>query len=147
MLKAPTLLVFLLSAFGFAQAQDPLVVAKQLFTDMASHNAAHARTLFLPEAMLFSSKPDGTADALASGKWLDLLASGKGKWDERIWDPKVLRHGSIAVVWAPYNFHLNGKFSHCGIDSFSLLLTNGEWKIASISDTREKAGCSPPDRE
>lgn len=147
LLKVATLLVLLLPAVAVAQAPDPLVVVNQLFADMATHNAEHARTLFLSDAMLFSSKSDGTAEALPSEKWLGLVASGKGKWEERISDPKVLRHGSIAAVWGPYSFHLNGNFSHCGIDLFSLLLTKGEWKIASISDTRERSGCSSPPRE
>ncbi|MEO6760618.1 MAG: nuclear transport factor 2 family protein [Saprospiraceae bacterium] len=45
---------------------------------------------------------------------------------------------SLASVWAPYKFYLNGKFSHCGTDSFQLLKTAAGWKIQYILDTRRK---------
>ena len=62
---------------------------------------------------------------------------------ERMWNPKVNIRGSIANVWADYDFHLNGKFTHCGIDSFSLVKSGGTWKIAGIVYTVETAGCAP----
>ena len=35
-----------------------------------------------------------------------------------MWNPEVRVHGLIATVWTPYNFWIDGKFSHCGIDAF-----------------------------
>lgn len=60
---------------------------------------------------------------------------------ERIWDPKVLATDQIAMVWAPYDFYVEGKFSHCGIDLFSLIMENGDWKIANSSWTVQRTGC------
>lgn len=62
--------------------------------------------------------------------------------DEHIWDPTVLRRGPLAVVWAPYEFKLNGKTSHCGIDVFNLVQTGGEWKISGLSWTQEPTACA-----
>ena len=76
--------------------------------------------------------------------FLNAIGSGKVVWKERIWNASVLVHGAIAVVWAPYDFHNNGSFSHCGYDSFSLLKTADGWKITYISDTRETQGCENP---
>src|SRR5438270_367288 len=101
------------------------------------------RPLCIPEASLFSVRPDGTAVAIPYEKWLEYLSVSKDSWLERIWNPRVLEHESIAVVWAEYDFHLNGKFSHCGIDSFNLLKTAAGWKIAAIADTHEVSGCPP----
>jgi hypothetical protein len=57
---------------------------------------------------------------------------------ERIWNPDVRVHESIAAVWAPYDFWADGKFSHCGIDVFDLIKTSeGEWKIAGGVFTME----------
>lgn len=63
---------------------------------------------------------------------------------ERMFDPVVHVREHIAVVWTPYDFHVNGNFSHCGIDVFSLIRDRGEWRISSISYTIEQDGC--PDR-
>ena len=143
-LVALLLASWLLSAVCAAsEDQSPTATVQRLFAAMAGHDANAARALFVPEAMLFSVRPDGTAVAVPRDKWLERMGASKDAWLERIWDPKQLEHASIAVLWAEYDFHLNGKFSHCGIDSFSLLKTSSGWKIAAISDTRETAGCSP----
>ncbi len=51
--------------------------------------------------------------------------------------------GGIAVVWAEYDFHLNGKFNHCGVDQVNLLKTGAGWKIMGIAYTSETSGCAP----
>jgi len=61
---------------------------------------------------------------------------------ERIWNPEVRVHGSIATVWAPYDFWVDGKFSHCGVDAFDLIKTPDGWKIAGGVFTME-AKCEP----
>jgi hypothetical protein len=58
-----------------------------------------------------------------------------------MWDPKVLEHGSMATVWTPYDFYRGGRFSHCGINNFTLVRLDGKWKIRSIVFTVEKTGC------
>jgi hypothetical protein len=62
---------------------------------------------------------------------------------ERMWDARVLIHGRIAVLWTPYDFHRDGKFSHCGVDAFSLVKTDDGWKIAGFIYTVEPEGCRP----
>ena len=62
---------------------------------------------------------------------------------ERLWDPHVMIQGPLAVVWTPYDFHVDGEFSHCGIDAVSLVQTGDGWKISSIAYTRETEGCEP----
>jgi hypothetical protein len=132
-----------LSGRGASEAGGPLAVAQRLFADMSTHNAADAQTLFTPEAMLFSVRPDGTSAATPHQKFVERMGASKDTWLERIWNPKVLEHGEIAIVWAEYDFHRNGKFSHCGVDSFHMLKTSAGWKIDALSDTRETTGCAP----
>ncbi|MCG8415289.1 MAG: hypothetical protein MI746_13805 [Pseudomonadales bacterium] len=62
---------------------------------------------------------------------------------ERYWDPTVLIEGNIAVFWAPYDFHIEGEFSHCGIDSFQLVKREGQWYLSNLSWTRQRQGCEP----
>lgn len=51
---------------------------------------------------------------------------------ERIWDPVILVDGDLAMVWAPYDFHINGKFSHAGVDAMTFLRSDAGWKLAGI---------------
>ena len=62
-------------------------------------------------------------------------------WDERVQFERVLIGANLASVWAPYEFYLGSKFSHCGYDSFQLVKLVDGWKIAHIIDTRRKEKC------
>jgi hypothetical protein len=50
--------------------------------------------------------------------------------------------GRIATVWAPYDFWIDGKFSHCGVDAFDLIKTDKGWRIAGGAYTVELK-CEP----
>ncbi|MFM7155250.1 MAG: hypothetical protein ACKOZV_14115 [Bacteroidota bacterium] len=65
-------------------------------------------------------------------------APRKNKIEERITFGKVLVEESLASVWAPYTFYLNGDESHTGTNSFQLVRTSEGWKIQYIIDTRRK---------
>jgi hypothetical protein len=56
---------------------------------------------------------------------------------ERMWDPTVLIHDRLATVWTPYDFHRDGKFTHSGIDVFTLARTDTGWKILDLAFTVE----------
>lgn len=64
------------------------------------------------------------------------------KIEERILSYKIQIDGTMAQVWTPYEFYVNGKLSHMGTNSFTLLLENNPetsvWKIVHIIDTRRK---------
>ena len=62
-------------------------------------------------------------------------------WDERVQFERILIDANMASVWAPYEFYLGNKFSHCGYDSFQLVKLAEGWKIAHIIDTRRKEKC------
>jgi hypothetical protein len=84
---------------------------------------------------------DGKVSTSTAETFVTRVSAAKQAYLERMWEPKVLVRGGIAVLWAPYDFHLDGKFSHCGIDTASFVKVAGAWKIASLSYTRETANC------
>ena len=63
------------------------------------------------------------------------------KWDEQIYNVKISVDLPMAIVWAPYKFYLGEKFSHCGVNVFTLVETKAGWKIRGITDTRRKEPC------
>ncbi len=65
-------------------------------------------------------------------------------WDERIGVVDVRVDGSLATAWMPYTFYIGDKLSHCGHNSFQLVLTESGWKILYLIDTRYKTNCDDP---
>jgi hypothetical protein len=143
-MRAVSFFVLALSSALLLRAADQssaLAAAQRLFDAMKTHDAAAAGALFVAGATLAQVDAAGKASIISADEFVKHIGSSKSAWLERIWNPKVFEHGTVAVVWAEHDFHLDGKFSHCGIDSFSLLKTDAGWRIASISDTHEKSNC------
>ena len=76
----------------------------------------------------------------------NLLKNVANKKPENTYLEKLLSYtikvdGNLASVWTPYEFYLNGKFSHCGANSFQLFNNNGKWEIIYLVDMRRRANC------
>jgi len=57
---------------------------------------------------------------------------------EKLLDYTIQIDGPLAHVWTPYEFYVNGKLSHCGVNSFTLFKEKDTWQIVHIIDTRRK---------
>jgi hypothetical protein len=141
-----TILVLFTLAPLCAQAsdeKDALAAAQKVFDGMASHDAAMIRSAMLPDARLYSARDEAApAPSTSGGDFADRIAAIKESVVERFTErPRVLIHGRIGEVWGEYEFLRDGKFNHCGVDSFSLVKTGEGWKVASITDSRETVGC------
>jgi hypothetical protein len=60
------------------------------------------------------------------------------KFEEKILNYSIQVDGTMAHAWTPYEFYINGKFSHSGVNAFTLYKENGIWKIIYCIDTRRK---------
>lgn len=81
--------------------------------------------------------------------WVDPARADGRAVRERYWSPTVLVRGPIAVVWAPYEFWVDGKTSHCGVDVFDFVKAQGEWRVSNSMWTVEPDACEalrPRDR-
>ena len=74
--------------------------------------------------------------------FLAMLATGRERLLERFWQPTGQVDGSIASVWTPYDSHVDGRWSHCGIDVASLVRVGDAWRIAGITYTVQRRGCA-----
>jgi len=60
------------------------------------------------------------------------------KFEERILNYNIQVDGTMAHVWTPYEFYVNEKLSHSGVNAFTLFKENEKWKIIHLIDTRRK---------
>ena len=63
------------------------------------------------------------------------------RFEERLNSIAVYVNDELGNVLTPYTFFINGRLSHCGVNSFQLLKVDEEWKIINIVDTRKKGDC------
>ena len=57
---------------------------------------------------------------------------------EKLLDYKIQIDGPLAYVWTPYEFYVNGKLSHSGVNYFTLFKKKDAGQIIHIIDTRKK---------
>jgi hypothetical protein len=84
-----------------------------------------------------------TVGVRTRAQFLEGLAEEKTEFLERVWNPTVLVDGGVAVVWAPYDFHAEGQFSHCGIDVLTLVESGEGWRITGVTYNVVTESCEP----
>jgi hypothetical protein len=120
--------------------QDVMAVVTLMFEGFAKKDTTMIRGTLADDVKLVSAfnnregKPMVRAETM--DKFLAGIASAPGSLDERLFDPEVRIDGNLATVWVKYEFWYDGKYSHCGFDSFQLARGEAGWKIFSIADTR-----------
>src|SRR5579872_5513639 len=143
-MRALPLLLLVLPLFAADPEEKPVLDAIQkMFDGMSSHNPDLVKSVMTPDARAVGVGAARVGTSRSRDELAQAIAGGAAPILERIWDPKVQIRGRIANVWAEYDFWANGKFGHCGIDTFLLLKTDEGWKIFSLTWTSETEGCKP----
>lgn len=129
------------------QAEDSIkAVINSMFTAMRNGDAASFKTAFADKVVMQTISRSKEGKTIVRDENINEFAEVVGKMkkdsaDERISFETIKIDGPLAIVWTPYNFYLNGAFSHCGVNSFQLVRYDGVWKIQYLIDTRRRAGC------
>jgi hypothetical protein len=123
-----------------------LLAVQRFFDTMTAKDTAGARTVLDPEGDFVSVRWDDAGEPVvrraSNAAFLERLATLTETYLERMWESEVRVHGPIATVWTPYDFHVDGKFSHCGVDAFQLLRTPTGWTVTGGTYTVERTGCT-----
>jgi hypothetical protein len=136
------LLALLPLAAQTSDEKDVLAAVQKTFDGMAANDAAKILASMTADARLYGVRTTGEPYAMPAEQWANRIAAIKSKLIERFTKaPQVTIHGAIANVWGEYEFLRDGKFTHCGVDSFNLLKTAEGWKVATVLDTEEATGC------
>jgi Putative lumazine-binding len=121
-----------------ANEKEVLAPITAMFEGMAKRDAAAIKKPLLPGGAMVLMR-DGKPTQMTFDAFADLVGKpGKAQIEERIHDPLVRIDNDLAVVWAPFEFLVDGKVDHCGTDLFNLVRADGKWLIASVADTGRK---------
>lgn len=144
-MKIVSFFFVLISAFAFSQSSEELQIKasiNSLFDGMKTSDSTKVSNAFSKTAVLQTIAKNGEVkNENIKDFAVSISKAAKGSLDERITFSNILIDGNLASVWTPYEFYYQGKFSHCGVNSFQLVKTNNEWKIQYIIDTRRKDNC------
>ena len=126
--------------------KDEVLAAVQAFFDGLAEGPEALNATLLDEGSVTRLRERGGAvewNILTFAEMSASQADNDARMLERMWDATVLVHGPLAQVWTPYDFYVNGDFSHCGVDSFTLIKTTQGWRVSSVAYTVEPSDCEP----
>lgn len=151
-------LVVFLSACGasvprqqHAQGHQPaeeaavLEVLDRYVTAISETDLKAQAAMQTPDGMTYQWRPaegSGHINSRPNSYWTDPSMDDGHTYRERYWSPTVMIRGGIAVVWAPYEFWVDGETSHCGVDVFDFVRIDGEWRVSNSMWTIEPEACT-----
>jgi hypothetical protein len=130
-----------------AEAQAVVAAVERVFSSMRTRDTAALRGLLDARLVIVAhgTAADGSTrvSQRTVSEFLGAVAASPAELRERMWTPEVRVDGSLATVWAPYDFHVGERFSHCGHDAVHLARRDGRWIITALAYTVEHTGCGP----
>jgi len=140
-------LILIVVCFVFAgmNAQDTEVrkAIDIFFEGFHERDTVKMQSVFAKEIVLHSiaeGKYGGTLSVESAVGLTQSIASipKNVTFQEKLLAYKILVDGSLAHVWTPYEFYINGKLSHSGVNSFVLFKAKDSWRITYCIDTRQQ---------
>jgi hypothetical protein len=118
----------------------------KLFKAMQIGDSALAKSCFDPSARLQSAIVNPkTKKTILENEPIDsfLVQISSIKKNKIVIEERVIKYDMkidypLATVWADYEFYVNEKLSHIGVDAFQLFKSESGWKIIQICDTKRR---------
>lgn len=128
-----------LPAFSQDQKKDVLNVIDTFFATLESQDSVTFWNLHTKDARFYIVGERNDTVRTAMRDVASITFNKKEIIKEKMRDTGVVVqvHKRIAMVWAPYDLWVNEKFSHSGVDVFTLLKTDKGWRIVSVGYTIE----------
>ena len=126
---------------GADETPTVLAVVDRFMTAVSTNDTSALSALRLEGGFNIVERPGEGGAMLVTRRTFAPSTAKPGNYRERYWDPVVHVRGGIAVVWTPYEFWIDGKTSHCGIDVFDMVKEQGVWRIANMMWTVEPSAC------
>jgi len=136
--------IFSLNAISSEQTIEEkalLTPIMSLFDAMRDHDKNKILAQFTEEAMLQRVTKNNEIKQTKINDFASSVGESKNKLDEQLFNISYNVEGNLASVWTPFVFYLNGKISHCGINSFQLIKQGEQWKIHYLIDNAFQGNC------
>lgn len=143
--------IFILFISNNIKAQNDTIAINQaitqLFDGMRTSDSNLVKSVFYKDATLQTIIRTKTGETKLHEEQISEFVKAVGTPHDGVWNEKITKtniqiDGALAHAWTNYEFFVDDKFIHCGVNSFQLMKTNNGWKIISIVDTRRTTNCN-----
>lgn len=137
------LLAFFIGITCQAQKEEVQKTVETFLEGFQAKDTIKMKTVCSDKLLLQSIKEYETGGVLADKSKKEFYKSigvlpKKMHISQKILSYSIQIDGSMAHVWAPYEFYMNGRLNYKGVNAFTLHKENGLWKIIYLVDTKRK---------
>ena len=128
---------------AFAQVEGEaarvLAVADSALAAISRGDVVRFTDLMVEEAVLFpTTTRNGAFRYVTRTRAQQRESKFDGVITERGFRPEVRVAGPVAMVWYPYDLYIDSKWSHCGVDIFTLIKKADGWRITTMTWSAEQ---------
>jgi hypothetical protein len=134
-------------------AKTAIAVADSVLVALSTGDNATLKRLTLDSAIVGGAGLRNGVERLSVGSWARYTSrTGPSDFTERGFGATARVQDRVAQVWVPYDLYIGKTWSHCGVDAFTLIKSDGRWRVASLIYTIEqppacqKHPAGPPSR-
>lgn len=122
-----------------ADSMTAIAVADSVLRALSSGDQAALRRLTLDSAIVGGAGVRNGVERMSVGSWARYTSrSGPSEFTERGFGATARVQDRVAQVWVPYDLYVGKAWSHCGVDAFTLIRSEGRWRVASLIYTIEQ---------
>ncbi|NQZ89158.1 MAG: hypothetical protein HRT54_16410 [Colwellia sp.] len=143
-----TLFTTLLCLTSQSHANNPdhpstsvIMPINNMFDAMRQHDGEMFIAQFTEKAILERANKENNVEVSDLNKFSIFIKETSKHLDEKIFNIKINQSGNLASAWVPFAFYLDGKLSHCGVNSFQLIKQQAVWKIHYLMDNTFTGDC------
>jgi hypothetical protein len=122
-----------------AESKAAIAVADSVLAALTSGDNTTLGRLTLDSSVVGGVGTRDGVERLSLRTWgLYVNRTGPSTFTERGFDATARVQDHVAQVWVPYDLYVGDKWSHCGVDAFTLMKVEGHWRVAALIYTIEQ---------
>ena len=122
-----------------AEGEAAIAVADSVLAALSRGDRVTLARLVLDSSVVAGAGMRDGMERLSLRTWgLYINRTGPATFTERGFDATARVQDRVAQVWLPYDLYVGDKWSHCGVDAFTLMKREGHWRVAALIYTIEQ---------
>jgi hypothetical protein len=122
-----------------ADSKAAIAVSDSVLAALSNGDKATLARLTLDSAVVGSAGLRDGVERLSLRTWASYMSrTGSPRFTERGFDATARVQDRVAHVWMPYDLYIGDTWSHCGVDVFTLMKSEGRWRVAALIYTVEQ---------
>ena len=122
-----------------AGASSVIAVADSVLAALSTGNSAALARFTLDSSVVGGAGVRDGVERLSLRTWrLYIDRTGASTFTERGFGATARVQDRVAQVWMPYDLYIGNVWSHCGVDTFTLMKSEGRWRVAALIYTVEQ---------